>query len=74
MSIRVSVEPYCQNCPEFSPELFKNTLRDEQGRCVCSDTTIFCEHREKCSRMYDSIKEGVSDERTQMHSMQTRQT
>lgn len=71
MSIQVSVEPYCQNCPEFSPEVFKGTLRDAQDRYFCAKTTIFCEHRDKCSRMYDAIKEEVIDGRTQMHDMQT---
>ena len=60
--IQVCVEPYCQNCPEFSPDVAKSTLRNSLDRYFCVDTTIFCEHREKCSRMYNAIKEETKNE------------
>lgn len=61
MAIRVSVEPYCENCPEFEPEVTTSTLRARNDKYFCADTTIFCEHREKCNRMYESIKEEIKN-------------
>lgn len=53
--IKVEVQPYCSNCPNFEPdvEVEKTVLetmnyRETISRC---DTYIRCEHANKCKNM-----------------------
>lgn len=44
--IKLEVDKYCDNCPEFESHVIKNTI-------YCNSTTITntiieCEHRERC--------------------------
>ena len=48
--ITLSVEDYCQNCPELEVE----TERLYAGNDI-RQTNLFCEHREKCMRIQNYI-------------------
>lgn len=56
--IRLEVEEYCENCPEFTPEVEKPTVL--YANCevyeVYGDTIIRCECRNRCRRIFDHIK------------------
>lgn len=54
--IRLVVEDYCQNCPDFEPE-----ARDvsfirccERGETLCD---VVCVNREKCAMLYSHLKQ-----------------
>lgn len=55
--IKVSVEKYCENCPEFEPDVYKSTIANLACRPMHTETIIRCEHRERCHRMYQCLKE-----------------
>ena len=48
--IRVEVEPYCQQCLDFSPDVTRaERLFYGEGELVLNDTIIRCEHRKRCA-------------------------
>lgn len=55
--IKLCVEDYCQDCTEFEPDVQKVTLFG--GKRDIADTTIFCEHRERCEHIKEFLSEGV---------------
>lgn len=57
--IRLEIEKYCEDCPEFEPtvdkeniELYDSSLRQHIMKC---DTRIFCEHKKRCEKMVDFL-------------------
>lgn len=53
--IRLVVEDYCQNCPDFEPE-----ARDVSFIRCCERETlcdVVCVNREKCAMLYSHLKQ-----------------
>lgn len=47
--IRLEVEPYCQDCLDFSPDMIEpQRMRTANKELVFSDTVIQCEYRKRC--------------------------
>lgn len=62
--IRLSVEPYCDNCPMFEAESMKdvniyyvNGVPIEGKRK--DDKVVFCKNRRKCRVIHDYLKQEV---------------
>lgn len=55
--IYLDVEPYCKDCPNFEPDITKNSIR---GAFTC-DTRIRCEHQRKCECMYAHLLNHMND-------------
>jgi hypothetical protein len=60
--IELTIDPYCQNCPEFEPHVDKDirTYRSSDFRLIdpvteC-DTTITCKHNLRCASMMRQLK------------------
>lgn len=59
--IRLNVEDYCQECPEFKPWPVRSThgyINEEYSPC---DTTIVCEHRARCSIICQQIRKSENE-------------
>lgn len=56
--IKLTVEDYCQNCPEFEADVIKTKAFcvDE----VINHTTITCEHRDKCAQLKSYIERNTN--------------
>ena len=48
MGIKIEVEDYCQDCPEFEPDVETNTLFKGFSTAAVSHV-IRCEKRERCA-------------------------
>lgn len=61
--IKLKVEDYCSNCDEFEPTsvVVTNTYNDylHCKTVVERNTTVMCEHRERCRCIHEYIKEKV---------------
>jgi len=60
--IKLEVEDYCQNCPNF--EVYTDTCTtvgygDGIGRFSLTDHTISCKYREVCIEIHDYIKAHI---------------
>lgn len=55
--INLDIESYCNNCDGFEAKTIKMETFHENG--YFSDTTIQCENKRKCARMYEHIKREV---------------
>ena len=55
--IRLDVEDYCQDCPEFEAEVLKD--RKFYGFTEGTDTIIRCEHYIRCQRMEKYLSERL---------------
>lgn len=64
--IKLEVENYCQSCPEFEPDVDRNTQRyfaedfnpfayEPRVYTVC-DTIVRCEHRVRCQCIKTQIE------------------
>ena len=49
--INLSVEEYCQECPEFKPFAVQNISGFINKEIISCDTEVLCEHRERCAAM-----------------------
>lgn len=49
--IELSVEDYCQECPEFDPETTKNILRSWDDSKLYLSTNVFCKYAHRCKAM-----------------------
>lgn len=65
--IELKIEEYCNNCPDFEPEIEKDTIYIENitsyrtGPKVRVTTNIYCKRRLCCRCLRDSIKERVDE-------------
>lgn len=57
MSINLKVEEYCQNCPDFEPDVDRRTLYMEGfdpatytnvNKTIC-ETTVECKYKRRCA-------------------------
>ena len=60
--IRLEVEKYCQNCPEFEPDVVKFQLGFDNDPTTTNDTRIMCEHREHCERIFSYFEDRYKKE------------
>lgn len=53
--IKLEVEEYCDDCPEFDAHVEKAVLFAGYSKKYCN-TNITCEHKNKCKRLKDMIE------------------
>lgn len=54
--IKLEVEEYCDNCPEFDAHVEKYALFPDFSKKKYFNTNITCEHKDKCERLKDMIE------------------
>lgn len=59
--ISLHIKSYCHNCPEFEPDVQKE-IHYLEGTNIerYVKTDIYCEHRIRCKKMVDYLKEALS--------------
>lgn len=66
--IELILDPYCQNCPEFEPEVDKDIreyrsydMRDKHEEKLFTecDTKIICKHKLRCYSMRNHIRKEL---------------
>ena len=56
--ISLRVKNYCSNCPEFEPDVKKNSYRfDSTDEPVYYMTDIYCKHKDRCESMLKYLAE-----------------
>lgn len=70
--IKLYVEDYCANCPEFEPEVDKEDYgivyaeigfhHPNPSQSQMHETTITCSHATRCSNMYDILRSHKNNE------------
>ena len=58
MSIKLQVESYCQDCPNFDVEVEQTELNGFGGT-VMRETVIKCENAAQCQRMMEYLKKTI---------------
>lgn len=64
--IKIKVEEYCNDCPEFEPEAIKpQPIYDSIGKYVgmLGPMIVVCAHRNKCRRFMEYLQKSVVKER-----------
>lgn len=51
------LQDFCEYCPEFEPEIEKNTYSYLGDSCKCY-TNIRCKNRKKCAKIAESIRKS----------------
>ena len=56
--IRLEVQPYCDNCMAFEPDVERPIALYADGKIIdrMGDTIVRCQHRERCKSLVDYIK------------------
>ena len=62
MPIELKVDKFCDNCPEFKPDVDKETTVTI-GYGLKNYTIITCVHRERCKSMYTHLYNFYEDEK-----------
>lgn len=59
--IRLSVENYCENCPEFEPHVHKDKyeLYSVTNPESVVHTLITCEHQDRCNQIKKMIQQEM---------------
>lgn len=58
--ISLYVKNYCHDCPEFEPDVEKDTIYSEDflmERITYIETNIYCKHKDRCASMIKFLKE-----------------
>lgn len=59
--IKLYVQNYCHDCPEFEPDVKKDTIYSENylmgKRTPRTQTAIYCKHRDRCASMIEFLEE-----------------
>ena len=55
MSIKLQVEEYCQNCPDFEARIEKTELNGFGG-AILTETIITCKDARRCQRIAEHLK------------------
>ena len=63
MSIKLSVNQWCENCPHFSPDVAVIQLDDGCGTTVSCDTTISCENEDRCVEIKKYLESEMKGEK-----------
>ena len=62
--INLHVADYCHDCPNFEADVDRSIVRGSLGneeKIIMCETTIRCEHREQCQKIYNYFKENDHD-------------
>jgi len=62
MAITLKVDDYCQNCPEFEPDVHRQVIYSMDEKLL--DTAIRCEHRVKCDRLIEYLEKQIKEKET----------
>ena len=54
--IEIKIQPYCEECRDFEPEVEKNEIESFFGNIIC-DTEITCRNKDRCEKMIEYLKE-----------------
>lgn len=47
--IKLEVETYCQNCPDFDPEVYKYSYEgDMRHTDDVNETVVYCKYKQRC--------------------------
>lgn len=66
MSIRLSIEDYCQYCPEFEPEkLVDYIMSDQDEESGHVKIIVKCRYSKRCKNMERHIRRILNKEREQ---------
>lgn len=63
--IKLEVEEYCDDCPEFDAHVEKEVLFAGYSKKYCN-TNITCEHKDKCKRLKDMIEKEAKKRNDQI--------
>lgn len=63
--IRIEVEPYCNDCPAFEPDVERPTkiLADNEYVYI-SDTVVRCENRGRCASFMRYLERRLKSEKS----------
>lgn len=61
MAIRLEVEPYCQDCPEFETDVQSPSLyyANFELYMKTGDTVIRCKHKAVCNRIKEHLEKNM---------------
>ena len=62
MSIRLSVAPYCEDCPGFEAKVDRDEVEYiamDQAVSYRTETTVSCKYAGRCASIYRFIKKNV---------------
>lgn len=59
--IKLLVEPYCHDCPEFEAKVVSRHTPLVNSNRVLIKHIVHCEHYVKCDKMYKYFKKKVSE-------------
>lgn len=54
--IKLIVEEYCQECPEFTPDIEQTIARSWDDKGMILYTTVFCKYAYRCRQMEKFFK------------------
>lgn len=67
--IKLNIEPFCENCPYFEPDVEKaeirslfNSMENESIDFIYRDTIIRCEKRSICENIKNYLKTRLDNE------------
>ncbi len=60
--IELIVEDYCQECPEFSPDINRTITRSWDDKTMILSTTVFCKYAYRCREMEKHFKKDKAEE------------
>lgn len=60
--IKLNLEEYCQNCPEFEvKQINPDTLYDGIDKCILGDITLTCEYIRACRNAVRFYKKKLKE-------------
>ena len=64
--IRLDIDEYCNNCPEFESDVKKDVIHCRNldfNKASIVNTIITCEHRERCRSIKNFLEEDKETEK-----------
>lgn len=61
MSIKLEVDPWCENCSEFDPTVHTDEYYSG-GKVWMVDTRVTCKHRVRCTSIKECIERSIREE------------
>jgi t-SNARE complex subunit (syntaxin) len=59
--IRLRIEEYCNECPNFEPAIKKRIFKDDCGDIYDVNTVINCENREVCRLLKSYLQRQINE-------------
>lgn len=57
--IRLEVQEFCEECPDFKSKTEKDATRRDADGVLCRDTIIYCKHRDRCRAMAGYLRRRI---------------